>query len=135
MLDHISYSVKNFKQSAAFYDATLGELGYKRLMEFNDPGNEAIGYGKDKAVFWIGVDGSGKVPGEIGNAKGLHIAFVAESAQAIDKWYAKALELGAKDNGKPGVRTEYHPNYYAAFVVDPNGWKIEAVMHTFKGGK
>lgn len=131
MLDHISFAVKNFEKSAAFYDATLGILGYKRMMEFNAPGHQGIGYGKNMPVFWIGSDAS--TGEQVGNASGFHIAFVGESSDAIDRWYAKCIELGAKDNGKPGLRKEYHPGYYGAFVVDPNGWRIEAVMHTYSG--
>jgi len=128
MLDHVSFSVKDFPKSAAFFDATLPLLGYERLHSF-EGGN---GYGKNgKAAFWIAAADPASTE-QIGNAQGFHLAFIAPSAEAVNAWHAKCLELGAKDNGAPGPRKEYHPGYYGAFVVDLNGWRLEAVLHHHK---
>ena len=130
MIDHFSISVNNYDQSLKFYDETLKILGYERLMTIDIPEHhvKVTGYGKDqKPSFWISP--MGKEEEEVGRAKGVHFAFLAPNAEAVQAWYKKCLELGGKDNGKPGVRPEYHPGYYGAFVVDPNGWRIEACFH------
>ncbi|MBX7146787.1 MAG: VOC family protein [Alphaproteobacteria bacterium] len=121
MLDHISLGVKDIERSRQFYDVVLKTLGYERLMNFPN----ASGYGKpDQPAFWIGE-------GEQGNmvtvGSGVHIAFIAESRQAVDNFYNEAIKAKAQDNGKPGLRPHYHPNYYGAFVIDLDGHKIEAV--------
>jgi catechol 2,3-dioxygenase-like lactoylglutathione lyase family enzyme len=118
MIDHISLRVKDYAESKRFYDAVLGTLGYRMLMEFPAGG----GYGDQKPEFWIG-------PAPDPNPR-MHIAFKAKSRAQVDAFYAKALELGAQDNGKPGPRPEYHAHYYGAFVIDPNGHNLEAVIHT-----
>jgi len=126
MIDHVSLSVKNYEESVGFYDATLAELGYAQIMSF--PGVALYGVkGSKKPDFSISSRGSRDET--VGNARGMHIAFKATSKALVDAWYTKAIELGAKDNGKPGYRKQYHPGYYAAFVIDPNGWRIEAVYH------
>jgi catechol 2,3-dioxygenase-like lactoylglutathione lyase family enzyme len=133
MIDHISFSVNNFDESVKFYDETLKILGYERLMNFNDAEHKVAGYGKEgKPSFWIGEATHPNLDEYIGRARGCHTAFLAPDEHAINKWYLKAIELGAKDNGAPGPRTEYHPGFYGAFVVDPNGWRIEAVFHNFE---
>jgi catechol 2,3-dioxygenase-like lactoylglutathione lyase family enzyme len=118
MLDHIMLRVKDYAESKRFYDEVLGTLGYRMLMEFPEAG----GYGDDKPYFWIG-------PAPDPHPR-LHIAFMAKSRAQVDAFHAKALELGAKSDGAPGLRLEYHPDYYAAFVIDPDGHNIEAVIHT-----
>ncbi len=118
MLDHIMIRVKDYAASKRFYDAVLGTLGYRMLMEFGEGG----GYGDDMPQFWIGASPDP-------NPR-IHIAFQAKSRAQVDAFHAKALELGAQDNGAPGLRPEYHENYYGAFVIDPNGHNIEAVIHT-----
>jgi catechol 2,3-dioxygenase-like lactoylglutathione lyase family enzyme len=134
MLDHTSISVKDYQKSLEFYDQTLKALGYERLMTIDIPeySVKSAGYGSDnKASFWIspyGLDSE-----EVGKAKGVHIAFMAKSAEAVSNWYDLCLKLGAKDNGAPGPRAHYHPGYFGAFVVDPNGWRIEAVFHGYQG--
>lgn len=126
--DHISIGVKDFDESLKFYDATLSTLGYERIMTF---GKHAAGYGKDrKPSFWIVTGGNEEDP--IGKARGFHIAFIAPSVENIQAWYDSCLANGATSNGAPGQRSQYHPGYYAAFIVDPNGWHIEAVMHNYK---
>ena len=134
MLDHFSISVHNFEDGLKFYDNTLDILGYKRLMTFDMPEKQVqcAGYGhKDKPSFWI--SGLGKAEENVGCARGVHIAFLAPSIHAVHEWYTKCLELGGKDNGAPGLRPEYHPGYYGAFVIDPNGWRIEACLHNASG--
>jgi catechol 2,3-dioxygenase-like lactoylglutathione lyase family enzyme len=118
MLDHIMLKVKDYAESKRFYDAVLGTLGYRMLMDFGEGG----GYGDKKPDFWIGA-----APDP--HAR-MHIAFKAKSRAQVDAFHAKALELGAQDNGAPGLRPEYHANYYGAFIIDPNGHNIEAVIHT-----
>ena len=130
MLDHFSLSVKDYDQSLKFYDQSLAILGYERLMSFDTPDDKVAGYGKDmKPYFWI--SSSGREDEDIGCARGVHCAFLAPNAKAVQDWYKKCLELGGKDNGAPGVRPEYHPGYYGAFIVDPNGWRIEACFHGY----
>lgn len=124
MLDHIGFPVSDFARSVAFYDAALAPLGARRLMEVTAEmtGDAAhAGYGVQKPDFWIGT----------GDAlKGrLHVAFTAENRAAVDAFYAAAMAAGAADNGPPGLRSHYHPNYYGAFVLDPDGHNIEAVCH------
>ena len=70
---------------------------------------------------------------DVGKARGVHMAFSAPNAEAVAEWYDKALKLGGKDNGAPGVRPEYHPGYFGAFIIDPSGWRIEACFHGYKG--
>ena len=130
MLDHFSISVKDYDQSLKFYDETLGILGYKRMMAFEIPENgcKLAGYGLGlRPNLWI--SDMGRDEEIIGLARGVHIAFSAPNAEAVQKWYSKCLELGGKDNGAPGIRPEYHPGYYGAFIIDPSGWRVEACFH------
>jgi catechol 2,3-dioxygenase-like lactoylglutathione lyase family enzyme len=125
MLDHIGFSVANFERSKAFYAKVLAPLGYGLVMEVTkaETGGtyEGAGFGDKKPYFWIGSGGA---------LKGrLHVAFVAKDRKAVDEFYHVALAAGAKDNGAPGLRPHYHPNYYGAFVLDPDGHNIEAVNH------
>lgn len=136
MIDHITYPVSNIEKSRVFYTETLACLGYEKIMDFEMPEAIIIGYGKEeKPSFWIG-EGKGELPeqGEefkTGFIRGLHFAFLAPSVESIQAWYDKCLALGAKDNGKPGPRSEYHPGFYGAFVIDADGWKIEACLHDY----
>jgi catechol 2,3-dioxygenase-like lactoylglutathione lyase family enzyme len=126
MLAHISFAVKNFEQSKTFYDATLQILGYQRVFDFEDPVTKILwsGYGENnEPYFWITSGGNEEE--KIGSARGFHVCFNAPNVEKIKQWYEKCLELGGKDNGKPGKREEYGDNYYGAFIVDPNGWRIE----------
>ncbi len=118
MLDHVSLPVRDIVLSKAFYAAALAPLGYAVLMDF--PG-QAAGLGvAPKPDFWVGV-GTPVPP--------LHVAFRAESRAAVDAFYAAAIAAGGKDNGPPGVRAHYHADYYGAFVLDPDGYNVEAVSH------
>ncbi|HKY69754.1 MAG TPA: VOC family protein [Gammaproteobacteria bacterium] len=129
MIDHASLAVKDYTASLKFYDETLALLGYERLVNVAEL--PTAGYGKNqKPSFWISPLGNKEET--IGNAKGLHISFMAPNAKAIDAWYAKCLELGGTSNGEPGPRHHYHPGYYGAFIIDPNGWRIEACFHQYQ---
>lgn len=126
MIDHVGFAVNNLDASKAFYEAALAPLDIAILMtvtpEQTEAGGTAIGFGKDdKPFFWIGDNE------QVG--EGTHIAFVAESRDQVDAFYQAAMETGGRDNGGPGIRAHYHPNYYAAFVFDPDGTNVEAVCH------
>lgn len=121
MLSHLSFGVADLARAAAFYDGVLATLGYVRV--WGD--DEAVGYGvpggNDKlALFAQG--GRVSPPGT-----GFHLAFAAPSRAAVDAFHAAALRLGGRDQGAPGARPHYGATYYAAFVTDPDGHKLEAV--------
>jgi catechol 2,3-dioxygenase-like lactoylglutathione lyase family enzyme len=129
MIDHLSLDVTDLARSRAFYDAVLAPLGYARRAEQED----SYGYGPastrgDTAIgshafaFWIGEEPKAQP------ANG-HVCFKAKSRAAVDAFYRAALAAGGRDNGAPGLRPEYHPTYYAAFVLDPDGHRLEAVTH------
>ncbi|MGB0919375.1 MAG: VOC family protein [Holosporaceae bacterium] len=127
MLHHASFAVEDFEKNLHFYDTTLALLGMERLMLFETPEHNVAGYGtKGKPCFWIGEDTKPNKKEFVGKARGFHLAFVANDTEAVQVWHKKCLELGATDNGGPGPRPHYHPNYYGAFVIDLNGWRIEA---------
>lgn len=125
MIDHMGFSVSDFARAKAFYETALKPLGYGVVMEVTkaDSGGayEGAGFGDTKPYFWIGT-------GDVTKGS-LHVAFVAKDRAAVDAFYKAAIAAGAKDNGPPGIRAQYHPNYYAAFVFDPDGHNIEAVCH------
>lgn len=126
ILDHMGFGVGNYERAKMFYTATLAPLGITLLMEVpaeeNRSGHAACGFGREgHPLFWIGAEGRTTPP--------VHIAFVARSRAAVDGFHAAALDNGATDNGAPGLRPNYHPDYYAAFVIDPDGHNIEAVCH------
>lgn len=139
MIDHISFAVNNFEESRDFYDKTLAVLGYERLMNFDADDCQVAGYGKNgKPAFWIGrknqLTAQDKQE-QVGMAAGLHVGFMAQDVESVHKWYEACLVNGGKDNGKPGPRLEYHPGYYGAFIIDPNGWRIEACFQSYQGGQ
>jgi catechol 2,3-dioxygenase-like lactoylglutathione lyase family enzyme len=120
MIDHTGIGVADVGRSANFYDAALGALGMRRVTQI--PGNvdtDGIGYGLDHPVFWIDRFHPHSVK--------QHTAFAAKSRTEVDAFYAAALKAGGIDNGEPGLRKQYGPGYYAAFVLDPDGNNIEAV--------
>ncbi len=119
MLDHVSIGVRNIAKSKLFYDAALGALGYRRLHEAPDN----VGYGADSPMFWISPTDH---PVDPDLRTGLHFCFTATDRASVDAFYKKALDAGGRDNGKPGIRDRYAPDYYAAFVIDPDGYRIEA---------
>jgi catechol 2,3-dioxygenase-like lactoylglutathione lyase family enzyme len=118
MLDHIGVAVSNYAKSKQFYSAALEPLGYAVVMEF---GGDAVGLGvSGRPDFWLS-QGASVAPA--------HIAFAASSRAAVDAFYKAAIAAGGRDNGGPGVRAQYHPTYYGAFVFDPDGNNVEAVCH------
>lgn len=119
MLDHVTIGVSDFARACQFYDAALAPLGVTRL--YGD-GAHFAGYGEaPRAWFWIGIRDA--------VTSGAHIAFAAKTRAAVDAFYRAALAAGGRDNGAPGIRAQYSPTYYGAFVLDPDGHNIEAVCH------
>jgi catechol 2,3-dioxygenase-like lactoylglutathione lyase family enzyme len=123
MLDHVGFEVSDLVRSKAFYEGALEPLGIGLMMEFEG----AAGFGKEtehgpKPFFWIGSRGRAAV-------SGAHVAFGARDAELVDAFHAAALAAGGTDNGAPGLRPIYHPGYYGAFVLDPDGNNVEAVCH------
>ena len=127
-IDHVSVGVTNMKRSKAFYDAALAPLGMTPVYPVEINGQlVGVGYGEaNKPSFWIQLPINGQAA-SMGN--GVHIAFRATSREQVDAFYLAALEQGGVEDGRPGLRTEYHPDYYGAFVRDPDGNKIEACSH------
>jgi catechol 2,3-dioxygenase-like lactoylglutathione lyase family enzyme len=134
VLDHISIRVSDYERSKTFYAAALAPLGYTLAME----AVSGAGFRKEFIPnFWIkqgspvGV-AAGAEPPDLSLGCGgpfVHVAFASESRRMVDAFYHAALAAGARDNGAPGLRPAYHPNYYGAFVLDPDGYNIEAVCH------
>ena len=127
MIDHIGFPVSDYARSKAFYAKALAPLGYELVMEIDakltEAGAPAAGFGSGgKPDFWIGGDG--------GLNKQLHVAIRAKDRATVDAFYKAALAAGGRDNGAPGIRAHYHPDYYGAFVLGPDGHNIEAVCHT-----
>ena len=129
MIDHLGISVSDFARSRAFYDAALAPLGAAIMMTVpkeHTGGRNVVGYGRDRPWFWLSdVYGTATT--------GTHIAFVARSRGEVDAFHAAAMAAGARDNGAPGLRPHYHPNYYGAFVFEPDGNTVEAVCHAPEG--
>jgi len=119
MIDHVSIGVRDIARSKRFYDAALKLLGYRCLSESEG----SLGYGSDAVAFWISTAAHPVAPDL---KSGLHFCFAAPNPNSIDAFHAAALAAGGSDNGKPGLRADYGPNYYTAFVVDPDGYRIEA---------
>jgi catechol 2,3-dioxygenase-like lactoylglutathione lyase family enzyme len=132
MLDHIGIVARDFALSRAFYDAALPPLGAAMIMEVTPEesgGYHGLGYGVNgKPSFWLSNDIHHALANGGRGAEG-HIAFTAPNRAAVDAFYAAAMAHGGRDNGAPGIRAHYHPNYYAAFVFDPDGFNVEAVCH------
>jgi catechol 2,3-dioxygenase-like lactoylglutathione lyase family enzyme len=121
MLDHVTIGVRDVEQSKKFYDRALAPLGITRLYA---EGARFAGYGvSPKAFFWIGTRDSAP-------QTGAHIAFTAPDRATVERFHETAIAAGGRDNGQPGLRPNYHTNYYGAFVLDPDGHNIEAVCHT-----
>jgi catechol 2,3-dioxygenase-like lactoylglutathione lyase family enzyme len=119
MFDHVSIGVRDLARARQFYDAALRPLGYACLSE----GADALGYGRGKIALWIGK-AARPVPPDPGS--NLHFCFAALRREAVDAFHAAALGAGGTDNGAPGLRPDYGADYYAAFAVDPDGYRIEA---------
>ena len=120
MLDHVTIGVSDFERSKTFYDRALRPLGITRLYS---EGDRFAGYGvSPKAFFWIGLKDAVQT--------GVHIAFAAADRATVNRFHDEAIAAGGTDNGRPGLRPHYHPGYYGAFVLDPDGHNIEAVCHS-----
>jgi catechol 2,3-dioxygenase-like lactoylglutathione lyase family enzyme len=119
MLDHVGLQCTDLAASAAFYDAVLAPLGFRRIMDFG----VAMGYGADKPDFWIGRLDSGD------GFRESHIAFTATTRADVEAFFAAAVAAGAEVLHEPAVHPEYHDGYYGAFVRDPDGNNVEAVCH------
>ena len=118
-LDHVGLDVSDYEASKAFYEQALAPLGIALMME---PIERIGGFGAEFPFFWIGQR-------ERGPDSGTHVAFRTESRETVDAFHAAAVAAGGKDNGAPGLREIYHPHYYGAFVLDPDGNNVEAVCH------
>lgn len=125
MLDHISIHVSDYARSKAFYEQALAPLGVALIMEVDTSagaGGQHAGFGSPgKPYFWIGASASPQTD--------VHVAFSAPNRAVVRAFYDAALAAGGRDNGAPGLRTHYHPAYFGAFVLDPDGHNIEAVCH------
>lgn len=125
MIDHTGVAVSNFQKAKAFYEKALAPIGYVLIMELpaSVTGSaDVAGFGEPpKPDFWIASGSPNKPP--------VHIAFRVPSRAKVDAFYKAAIAAGGTDNGPPGLRPHYHPNYYGAFVRDPDGHNIEAVCH------
>lgn len=124
MLDHIGISVSDIARAKAFYDQALAPLGLSALVALSPEqtgGYAGYGYGDTRPFFWIGVGA---------NPTGqLHVAFAVQDRATVEAFHAAALAAGGRDNGGPALRPHYHPDYYGAFVLDPDGINVEAVCH------
>ena len=119
MIDHVSIGVRDIAKAKAFYDAALKPIGYSCLSESEG----SLGYGGERPALWISASPSPVAPDP---QSGLHFCFTAPTRASVDAFHRAALRHGGRDNGKPGLRADYGENYYAAFVADPDGYRIEA---------
>src|SRR5262249_12888540 len=119
MINHVSIGVRDLTRTRRFYDAALRPLGYECLSQ----GASSLGYGREAVAFWISVT-QRPVPAD--EQSGLHVCFDAPTRESVDAFHKAALGAGGRDNGRPGIRADYAPNYYAGFVVDPDGYRLEA---------
>jgi catechol 2,3-dioxygenase-like lactoylglutathione lyase family enzyme len=127
LIDHVTLFVSDYARSKAFYEKALAPLGVKPIMEFG----KACGFGREKKPdFWIGEGpASFQTADQAKTVTPTHIAFSARTRDEVDAFYTAALAAGGRDFGKPGLREVYHPHYYGAFVLDPDGHDVEAVIH------
>ena len=119
MIAHVSIGAREIARARLFYDAALKPLGYTCLSS----GEDSLGYGAAAPEFWISATSHPVSPDD---RSGLHICFAAPSRSAVDAFHKAAVKSGGRDNGKPGLRPDYGPDYYAAFAVDPDGYRVEA---------
>ncbi len=121
MIDHVSFAVRNLAEAEAFYAALLAPLGMAKLREWPEA---AVGFGKKYPEFWINRR---EAMSKVADDSGVHVCLRAPDSAAVDAFHAAALKAGATSDGAPGLRPKYHLRYYAAFVRDPDGNRIEAV--------
>jgi len=119
MISHVSIGVRDLVKAGRFYDTALAALGYKRLYDSTD----ALGYGEKSPELWVMKVERPVKPDE---ASGLHLCFDAADRVGVDAFHKAGIKAGGRDNGKPGVRKDYGDNYYAAFLIDPEGYRLEA---------
>ena len=119
MINHVSIGVGDVARAKGFYDACLAPLGYTCLSS----SETALGYGNDAIEFWVNLSTR---PVEANPDSGLHFCFTAPTRSSVEAFHRAALAAGGRNNGEPGLRSEYGANYYAAFAVDPDGYRIEA---------
>jgi len=127
-LDHIGINVSDYERSKAFYEKALAPLGMTLVMEYG----KAAGFGRDrKPDFWVGQGATRfQKPEQLDPITPIHVCFAARTRAEVEAFHAAALAAGGKDHGGPGLRPEYHANYYGAFVLDPDGHNVEAAIHT-----
>ena len=129
MIDHTGVTVSNYAKSKQFYQSALGAIGYQLLLEIPAAvtgRTDVAGFGTPpKPDFWI----MRATPEKPAHQPAIHFAFRVQNRALVDAFHRAAIAAGGKDNGEPGVRPHYHPNYYGAFVLDPDGHNIEAVCH------
>jgi catechol 2,3-dioxygenase-like lactoylglutathione lyase family enzyme len=118
MIDHIKLFVRDLERSKAFYENALEPLGYRPMLT---PAPGVVGMGRDRPDFWLAETSETTSPA--------HVAFRADDRGLVDEFHRAALAAGGTDNGNPGDRPHYHPSYYGAFVLDPDGNNVEAVCH------
>lgn len=123
IIHHVSLGTNNFAAATVFYDKVMATIGAKRIFDF--PG--AVAYGKQFPEFWVQKPADGQ---SADTANGVHFCFIASSKEAVNAFYSAAIEAGGKDDGEPGPRPDYGPDYYGAFVRDLDGHKIEAAVVT-----
>ena len=121
MFDHISLGVRDIARSRRFYEAALAPLGFTAL----SVGDDSLGYGKDVVALWLSLSPS---PVAADPRSGLHFCFTAPSRAPVGEFHRAGLAAGGSDNGAPGRRADYGPTYYAAYVVDPDGYRLEALF-------
>ena len=128
MIDHVTLTVGDYERSKAFFKTALAPLGIKLIVEygvyagFGVESNALLWIGAQTPAFWTEAHKTGVSP--------IHLAFNAKSRATVDAFYAAGIAAGARDNGPPGPRALYHPHYYGAYVLDPDGNNIEAVCHS-----
>lgn len=127
LIDHLTLVVSDYARSKAFYERALAPLGARPIMEHG----KACGFGRGhKPDFWIGEGPTSfQTPEQLRVITPTHVAFAAKSSAEVDAFHAAAIAAGGKDFGAPGLRPQYHPGYYGAFVLDPDGHDVEAVFH------
>jgi len=126
MIDHTGFSVSDFAASKQFYTRVLASLGHVIRREF---AGEAAGFGPEQSENGADPGGAFWITAGTPSTPRVHLAFSAKNKEQVEAFYKAALDAGGKDNGAPGYRPQYHPGYYAAFILDPDGYNIEAVWH------